>query len=137
MDIENEVLSNLQKFMNSTLPNALEQRMAQACIMVEADARENCPVDDGQLRQSITHDVKHEADGIAGYVGTDVEYAPYVHEGTGLFAEKGDGRQDVPWKYQDAEGKWHSTKGQKPNPFLKDAIDVNKEKLLSKFTDLF
>ena len=30
----------------------------------------------------------------------------------------GDGRKDVPWHYQDEEGNWHTTSGQKPNPFL-------------------
>jgi len=134
---DNDVFENLKKFMNSKLPDALEQRMAQACIMVEADAKESCPVDDGQLRQSITHDVQRETDGIAGFVGSNVEYAPYVHEGTGLYAKNGDGRQEVPWKYQTTDGKWHRTKGQKPHPFLQDAIDGNKDNLLDKFKDLF
>lgn len=61
---------------------------------------------------------------------TDKEYAPYVHQGTGLFAENGDGRKDVPWHYQDADGNWHSTSGQKPNPFLERALDENKDKCL-------
>ena len=50
---------------------------------------------------------------------SDVEY------GTGLFAESG-GRMDVPWNYQDDEGKWHSTSGQKPQPFMRPALEENK-----------
>ena len=42
----------------------------------------------------------------------------------------GDGRKDVPWHYQAEEGNWHSTSGQKPNPFLERALDENKDKCL-------
>ena len=67
--------------------------------MVEAQAKVNCPVDDGQLRQSIGSEVK----GNIGAIGTNVEYAPYVHQGTGIYAVNGDGRK-TRWKYQDAKG---------------------------------
>ena len=50
---------------------------------------------------------------------SDVEY------GTGLFAESG-GRMDVPWNYQDDEGEWHSTSGQKPQPYMRPALEENK-----------
>ena len=42
---------------------------------VEGYAKEDCPVDTGNLRNSLSH-----APGDTGeeYVGTDVEYAPYV-----------------------------------------------------------
>lgn len=75
-DNNDELFKNIEEFLNKTLPDALEKGMAQACIQVEGTARENCPVDDGQLRQSITHDVQREKDGVEGYVGTNVEYAP-------------------------------------------------------------
>ena len=45
--------------------------------MVEAQAKVNCPVDDGQLRQSIGSEIK----GNIGAIGTNVEYAPYVELG--------------------------------------------------------
>ena len=38
------------------------------------------PVDTGRLRNSITHDV--ETDEEAVYIGTNVDYAPYVEYGT-------------------------------------------------------
>ena len=45
-----------------------------------ADELENSPrrVDTGRLKGSMTHIVKDKT----VYVGTNVEYAPYVHEGT-------------------------------------------------------
>lgn len=104
---------------------AVEEAIMEACLVVEADAKQLCPVDDGQLRQSITSEL---VDSTTGAVGTAVEYAPYVHQGTGIYAVKGDGRKDR-WSYQDAEGEWHSTIGQQPNPFLERALDNNREKI--------
>lgn len=93
---DSEVIRNLQKFMSSQLPEVLYGGMEKACVIVEGQAKENCPVDDGQLRQSITHEVEKEDGQIVGYVGSNVEYAPYVHQGTGIYAKNGDGRKEVP-----------------------------------------
>lgn len=78
-------------------------------------AQDNCPVDTGRLRGSITYAV----DGDDCIIGTNVEYAAYVEFGTGKFAETG-GRQ-TPWTYQDGKGQWHFTEGVKPQPFLRPA----------------
>lgn len=107
---------------------SLEQALEKSCLIVESDAKEECPVDDGQLRQSITHEVYD----YEGAVGTNVEYAPYVHQGTGIYAVKGDGRK-TRWSYKDSKGKWHSTIGQKPNPFLERALSNNKDNILDIF----
>ena len=55
----------------------------------------------------------------AVYIGTDVEYAPYVELGTGKYAEGG---RPTPWAYQDDEGNWHWTAGNPAQPFLKPAV---------------
>lgn len=109
----------------------INRALTKSCLMVESQAKINCPVDDGQLRQSITSEVK----GFVGAIGTNVEYAPYVHQGTGVYAVNGDGRTDVPWCYQDAKGEWHSTIGQQPNPFLERALDANREDILDTFKE--
>lgn len=93
---------------------------------IENEAKERCPVDDGTLRASITHQIE----GYTGVVGTNVEYAPYVHEGTGIYAKNGKGRQQVPWVYHDADGNFYSTSGQMPNPFLRDAVDALQGQLI-------
>lgn len=74
-------------------------------------------IDTGRLRNSISH----ASQGNDVYIGTNVEYAPWVELGTGIYASDGQGRKDVPWVYQDAEGKWHSTSGIMPVHFLKKA----------------
>lgn len=101
--------------------------LSQAGAMVERDAKILCPVDDGDLRNSIAFVVR-EADKECD-VGTNKEYAPYVHQGTGIYAVNGDGRQ-TPWRYQDDEGNWHTTIGQHPQPFLTPALDQNRENII-------
>jgi hypothetical protein len=73
--------------------------------------------------------VDNEDGNIVGVVFTPLEYAPYVEFGTGLFAEEG-GRKDVPWHYKDDEGNWHSTSGMKPQPYLRPALDENREAIM-------
>lgn len=126
---DKELLEKLQQFIDKGLDDAVSQGMEKACIYVEGNAKQNAPVDDGQLRQSITHDVDVDSNNVVGYVGTNVEYAPYVEVGTGIYATNGDGRQDVPWRYQSADGKWHTTKGQKANPFMQKAIDESRNNI--------
>lgn len=100
--------------------------LEKAALFIENEAKLRCPVGDtGLLRASITHDVE----GNEAVIGTNMEYAPYVEYGTGLFAEAGDGRQDVPWHYQTADGEWHSTYGQYPQPYLRPALDENLDEL--------
>lgn len=49
-------------------------------LVAEGYAKRLCPVDTGRLRNSITHTV--DIKGEAAYIGTNVEYAPYVELGT-------------------------------------------------------
>lgn len=100
------------------------KQLDKALLVVEEAARKKAPKDSGALRRSITSD----RTGLTGWVGTPLEYAPYVEYGTGLYAENG-GRKDVPWHYQDDEGNWHTTSGQHPQPFMRPALDENREKV--------
>lgn len=108
---------------------ALRRAMERACALVERKAKEKAPKDTGALRRSITSEVNYEGGELVGTVFTPLEYAPYVEYGTGLFAEKG-GRKDVPWCYQDDKGEWHSTSGQKPQPFMRPALNESREEIL-------
>lgn len=106
----------------------LKRAMGQACALVERSAKQKAPKGTGELRRSITSEVSTEGGDVVGVVFTPLEYAPYVEFGTGLFAENG-GRQDVPWCYQDDEGEWHTTSGQHPHPFMRPALNDNREKI--------
>ena len=127
MSVKIEGLEHLNKTLETLLSTEnMTQAMGQACAAVEASAKKKAPKDSGALRRSIASKVETEDGNIQGVVYTPLEYAPYVEYGTGLFAES-DGRTDVPWVYQDDEGNWHSTKGQKPQPFLRPALNENRK----------
>lgn len=115
---------------------AMERALGQACAIVERSAKEKAPRDTGALRRSITSEVTREDGELVGNVFTPLEYAPYVEYGTGLFAESG-GRKDIPWCYQDDKGEWHSTSGQKPQPFMRPALDENRERVVQKLREAF
>ncbi|MBC5647556.1 HK97-gp10 family putative phage morphogenesis protein [Christensenella tenuis] len=131
-----EVLGNFENFVKKALPDAIKDGLEQACLVVENAAKNNCPADKGTLRASITHVVEENGENLEGYVGSGIDYAPYIHQGTGLFAIDGNGRKNVPWRYQDEKGEWHTTEGQRPNPFISDAIEQNRAKIINCFKDV-
>lgn len=117
-----DVLGSLDGLLDA---QKLESALGKACAIVERSAKEKAPKGTGELRRSITSKV----DNNEGIVYTPLEYAPYVEFGTGLFAESG-GRTDVPWNYQDDEGNWHSTSGMKPRPYMRPALNENRERIV-------
>lgn len=119
----------IDKLENAVSEQALKQALGTACALVERSAKEKAPKGTGELRRSITSEVYQEGGEILGKVFTPLEYAPYVEFGTGLFAEDG-GRKDVPWHYQDDKGEWHSTSGMKPHPFMRPALNENRDKII-------
>lgn len=127
-----ELLANIDK-LPEALVTALAQSMELATELVEADAVDRCPKKTTELSTSIQHEVVKNDSSVRGFVGSMSLHAPFVHEGTGLYAKDGNGRKDVPWVYCDEFGNFYSTSGQKPNPFLQDAVDANKDKILQCF----
>lgn len=106
----------------------LKAAMGRACALVERAAKQKAPKVSGELRRSITSKVEDSGGEIVGVVYTPLEYAPYVEYGTGLFAENG-GRKDVPWTYQDEEGNWIVTSGIHPMPYMRPALNENRENI--------
>ena len=114
------------------------QGVADACALIEADAVERCPNGDHEgadtvsLAQSIATRVQvggYNGAVVTGVVGTGLDYAIYVHEGTGIRSRTGMGRtHDLPWSYRDDAGNWHTTSGMQANPFMEQAFDANRDK---------
>ena len=133
----------------------MKQSIAKACMLLERAAKQNAQglsEGDGTLAGSIASRI----DDLSGVVYTPLFYAPYVEYGTGIEAEGGKGRQDVPWVYVKGSGKEggsqrsyteqearqtvamlrekgleaHMTYGQKPQPFMRPALDDNRQKIV-------
>ena len=60
------------------IKDAIAIALEKIGLLAEGYAQMKCPVDTGNLRGSITHEVA----GDSVYIGTNVEYAPYVELGT-------------------------------------------------------
>ncbi len=58
---------------------------------------------------------------LEAYVGSNYQNAIWEEYGTGQYALEGNGRK-TPWKYQDSEGNWRTTKGKKPRRMLYNAF---------------
>ena len=62
----------------SEIRAAFARALERIGMQAEGYAKDLCPVDTGNLRNSITHD----SDGTAAYIGTNVDYGKYVELGT-------------------------------------------------------
>ena len=68
------------KEVSDNIKAALLRGLEKCGLTAERFAKKLAPVDTGNLRNSITHDVDDGEP--AAYIGTNVEYAPYVCLGT-------------------------------------------------------
>ena len=64
----------------AAMDDAVAVALEKCGMLAEGYAKKLCPVDTGNLRNSISHSV--DTGGRCAYVGTNVEYAPYVEYGT-------------------------------------------------------
>ena len=62
----------------SALDKTIERGLEAIGLTAEGHAKKNTPVDTGRLRNSISHAVEDKS----AYIGTNVEYAPYVELGS-------------------------------------------------------
>ena len=77
VSIDVDLQSNVSLFQNA-LPEQIARALEAIGLTAEGYAKAECPVDTGRLRNSISH----ARDDEAAYIGTNVEYAPYIELGT-------------------------------------------------------
>lgn len=65
---------------------ARAQALEAIGMMAESYAKDDCPVDTGRLRNSITHAVENEEQAV--YIGTNVEYGKFIELGTSRMRAK-------------------------------------------------
>lgn len=118
MNLSYDIINNSDEIL-ALFEAATEEALERCGEQAESYAVDLCPEQTGNLKNSISHMVREDS----AYVGTNVEYGPYVELGTGKFY--GGGRQD-PWVYRDDEGNFHTTSGQPAKPYLKPAVADHK-----------
>jgi len=118
------------------------QDLIRRARAVENKAKRLCPVDEGRLRASISREIAVENGELVARVGTNVDYALFVHEGTGI--DGPEGRYIVPvrrkvlrWADKNNSGTGRRrflrgktkgyiyskrSRGSAPRPFLRDAL---------------
>ena len=75
----------------SALDAAMARGLEKCGLVAEGYAKKLCPVDTGNLRNSITHTVK-DVNEQAAYVGSNAEYVAYVSLARACFIPVGDKR---------------------------------------------
>lgn len=104
---------------------AVAADLLRRCIRVHARAVVLCRANTGRLRSSIRFWLDTMGGQVVGVVGTDVEYALYVHEGTK--AHVIEPRNKSVLRFQVADGRVVFAQrvnhpGTRGNPFLRDAL---------------
>jgi len=96
---------------------------------VQAQAKRLCPVDDGLLRSKIDVEMYAGPQGPTARIGTNLDYAEAVHEGTGIYGPKGTPIRPKRKRFLVFTPRGASepvfvrqVKGMRPRPFLKDAL---------------
>ena len=108
----------------AALQEAAERALETCGLVAEGYAKRLVPspgkTGTGALKNSITHKVDPSEPAV--YIGIPMgptSYGIYVELGTGQYYPGG---RPTPWKYQDAKGNWHWTKGNPARPYLKPAV---------------
>lgn len=105
---------------------------------VEAKAKQNLGrfprrIDTGALRSSINTQLLSLGGMPAVRVGTNLYYAMWVHDGTGIYGPKGSRiyprtAARLSWRVKGGKRVFAlSVKGMQGNPFLKDAVDAARD----------
>lgn len=76
--VSTEIIDHTPEVLKAMKEQVLKglESIGQEC---EGYAKDDCPVDTGRLRNSISHKVIDNENAV--YIGTNVEYAPYVEYG--------------------------------------------------------
>ena len=74
------IMENNAKLIEGAMNKAIAAALEEIGLAAERFAKRACPVDTGRLRNSITHALNMDEEAV--YIGTNVEYAKYVENGT-------------------------------------------------------
>ena len=108
--------------------DVLEKSIAKNVKLVQAEAKTLCPVDLGDLRNSISTKVEKSSTGVKGVIFTNSDHAAYQEFGTGQRGSESPSppKSDADLSYRED---WTGIKAQ---PFLYPALKNNEYKVRDK-----
>lgn len=132
-----ESLLNKLNKLGGNVEETLYNSVAKQTKFVQGEAKELCPVDTGDLRNSIKADTEKNKNEIVGTVSTNSDHAAFVEFGTGKVGERTNTNTKVNVSYK--QDKWLANipdvgprwiEGQPAQPYLYPALKNNEDKIL-------
>lgn len=114
----------------------LDAAVRAGALIVQNAAKQRVPKRTRTLSRSIMTEVERQGDEVVAHIGPTVEYGRYVELGTGKYAVGGNGRQ-TPWVYRGPGGKFFTTSGQRPQPYMRPALDENRARAVKEIARVF
>lgn len=106
--------------------------------VVQNTAKVKVPKRTQMLARSITIEPIEQSETSASVkVGPSEPYGKYVEYGTGVYATGpgGSSAKKVPWRFKTGDGSWVTTRGQRPQPFMRPAWDENQSEIRQEIRD--
>ncbi len=159
---DNSNIGGLDKLMqkygalaNVVVGQNIERAIGASTHIIQAEAKLMCPVNDGELRQSIKTEVSTQAGKVIGTIYTNKKHGPYVEFGTGpkgeadhagISPEVSPSYTQSPWWIHESqidaataekynmfyidtpEGRFYQSSGQAAQPFMYPALKNNEER---------
>lgn len=114
------------------LDRAIQRGIQKGGKEIQAECKAQCPVKTGELRNHIIEQTSGSDGHYTSEIGPTKYYGIYVEMGTGIYTDNG---RKTPWCYQDEDGAWHTTRGQKPQPYMEPGFEAGKDKALDILTE--
>ena len=124
------ILDNLENI-SAKLDGAVQNGVAKGGKAIQAQCKAVCPLDTAGLRNSIVEETTGGGGKYTSEIGPTVDYGIYVEMGTGIYA----GGRQTPWRYQDSKGQWHTTRGQRPHPYMEPGFEAGKDEAVEILTN--
>jgi len=132
-----ESLLNKLNKLGGNVEETLYNSVAKQTKFVQGEAKELCPVDTTDLRESIKENTRKNKNEIVGTVHTNSDHNVYVEFGTGKAGERTNTNTNVNVAYK--QDKWKVNipdvgprwiEGQPAQPYLYPALKNNEDKIL-------
>ena len=116
---------------------ALEVAVQAGAVVIQNEAKRLVPKRTRTLARSITIEPAKVTDTRVEYhIGPQEPYGKWVEFGTGIHAEGGGGRQ-TPWRFKAGDGSWVTTRGTRPQPYMRPAFDTKYAEAVQEIRDVF